>query len=580
MPSLLGAATEAAMGVTRKTDENGQRYIECRFRGRQVLTHPLYNKGTAFSDEERWALRLTGLIPNGHSTVEQQIQRVYRGFDRKGDDLEKYIGLVALQDRNEHLFYQVLSAHIEEMLPIVYTPTVGLACQRFSHILRRTRGLWITPDDKGRIAELLRRCPFDGVQLIVATDNERILGLGDQGAGGMGIPIGKLALYTVAAGIDPGTCLPISLDVGTDNEELLDDPLYVGYPHKRLRGAEYDALIEEFVEAVKEVFPDALLQWEDFKKQNAIDLLDRYRERILSFNDDIQGTAAVAVAGVMAAARVTKTACADERVVILGAGAAGVGIARLLKDHFSRNGVSGDALATSVAVLDSKGLLLEGREYRDEYKKEFAWTHAQAKKYGIDPEGALDLEAVVAGFKPTVLVGTSGQPDTFTESIVKSMAAHCEQPAIFPFSNPTSKAEAKPVDILRWTEGRALVATGSPFDPVEVGGRVRHIGQGNNVYIFPGVGLGALAAKATKVTEPMFTVAANALGEYVSEQTLETGSLFPPLRELRSISRVIAKRVARQAMDDNVAPNISDDEIETRLTEMMWSPEYLPVRPV
>ncbi len=427
---------------------------------------------------------------------------------------------------------------------------------------------------------MLRRCPFDEVQLIVATDNERILGLGDQGAGGMGIPIGKLALYTVAAGIDPGTCLPISLDVGTDNQELLDDPLYVGYPHKRLRGPEYDALVDEFVRAVAEVYPNALLQWEDFKKQNAINLLDRYRDEILSFNDDIQGTAAVAVAGVMAAARVTKTAPKDERIVILGAGAAGVGIARLLKDHFERHGVSGDALNRSVAVLDSKGLLVEGRELGDAYKKDFAWTRDLVQASGLDPDGPLDLAHVVNALKPTVLIGTSGQPGTFTEDIIREMAKHVEQPAVFPFSNPTSKAEATPADILKWTDGRALVATGSPFEPVEINGNVRRIGQGNNVYIFPGVGLGALAAKASKITEPMFTVAANALGNYVSEATLATGSLFPPLPELRSISRKIAERVARQAMEDGVATEIDDGELKDRLDELMWSPEYLPVRPV
>jgi len=566
--------------IRQTRDENGVVTLEIPERGRAVLTHPMYNRGSAFTIEERQALGLTGLLPNRVSTPEMQKQRQLRGLNKKTNDLDKFIQLSELQDRNEHLFYQMLEEHIDEMLPIVYTPTVGKVCQKYSHILRRTRGLWITPDHGGRIEDVLRSSPYDDVKLIVVTDNERILGLGDQGAGGMGIPIGKLALYTVGAGINPCQCLPISLDVGTDNEYLLKDPLYAGYQAPRLRGPAYDAFVDEFIQAVKKVYPHALLQWEDFKKGNAISLLEKYRKELLCFNDDIQGTAAVGLAGVLSAQRVSGTPSSEQRVVILGAGAAGVGIRDLIIERFSRDGVEGDDLLASVAVLDSRGLLTDGRSYSDPYKERVAWPAAIAERYGLSPEGGADLQEVIEKVKPTVLIGTSGVPDTFTEPMVRAMAEHCERPAIFPFSNPTANAEAKPVDLLTWTNGKALVATGSPFANVDINGRSIKIGQGNNVYIFPGVGLGALVAGAREVSDSMFTVAAEMLAARVDEATLATGSLYPPLQGLRPISRAIAKAVALEAMAKGLADTCSEDELERRLEETIWSPVYPKIRAV
>jgi malate dehydrogenase (oxaloacetate-decarboxylating) len=533
----------------------------------------MYNKGSAFTYEERERFGLDGLLPPRMSSPEVQLDRAYANIVRSDEPLQQYIALAALQDRNETLFYKIILRHLEKFAPVVYTPTVGLACQEYSHIFRRGRGLWITPLHKGKIANLLDNAPYDDVALIVVTDNERILGLGDQGAGGMGIPIGKLVLYTVGAGIHPTRVLPISLDVGTDNEALLEDPLYIGYRKPRLRGAEYDALVDEFIQAVKIRFPSALLQWEDFKKATAFTLLDRYRTELLSFNDDIQGTAAVALSGVMAAMRITDIPITEQRVVILGAGAAGIGIGRQLRDAMSAGGLRGDELTAAVAVLDSRGLLVDSRDFRDDYKREFAWPAALAEQKGL--LGSSGLADVVGTVKPTVLIGTSGQPGTFTEDVVRMMAAHVDRPVIFPFSNPTSKCEAVPADLIAWTEGRALVASGSPFDPVCYGDRTIRIGQGNNVYIFPGVGLGALVAKATEVTESMFTIAAKTLASEVGADDLAECALYPPLRELRQITARIAGAVALEAVRQGVAPTATAHEVAERVEEAMWQPEYI-----
>jgi malic enzyme len=553
---------------------------EVPYRGTRLLRHPMYTKGTAFNAQERKDFGLEGLLPNAVSTIEQQERRVYANISRKTEPLEKYIGLAALQDRNEHLFYRLLIDHVEEYLPIVYTPTVGRACQEFSHIFRRARGLWITPAHRGRIYEILGNAPFDDVRLIVVTDNERILGLGDQGAGGMGIPIGKLALYTTAAGIHPSHTLPISLDVGTDNESLLKDELYLGWRLPRLRGPEYDSLVEEFVQAVKKRFPKALLQWEDFKKVNAFRLLDRYRKVIACFNDDIQGTSAVATAGIMAGCRATGIPFKDQRVVILGAGAAGVGIARLLRDTFRRAGLEGENLIRAIANLDSQGLVADDGEINDVHKKDFAWPAALAEKMGLKKGSPRDLLAVVRALKPTVLIGTSAQPGTFTEAIVREMAKHVERPVIFPMSNPTSKSEAKPVDLVAWTNGRALIATGSPFDPVPYEGRMITIGQGNNVFIFPGVGLGALVAEAKEITDAMFAVAAQRLADEVKASDLASGSLFPSATEIRRISARIAEDVVAEARNSGVGRQIPDAEIPKAVAAMIWDPAYLPMVPV
>jgi malic enzyme len=534
----------------------------------------MQTKGSAFCADERRASGLDGLLPWHAGTLQEQARRAYANIARKTDALEKYIGLAALQDRNERLFYRVVCDHLEELLPIVYTPTVGRACQEFSHIFRRARGLWITPGHRGRIQEVLGNAPYADVRLIVVTDNERILGLGDQGAGGMGIPVGKLALYTAAAGIPPWRTLPVSLDVGTDNQALLEDELYLGWRAPRLRGAEYDALVEEFVAAVKALFPCAILQWEDFKKANAFRLLERYRSVLPSFNDDIQGTAAVAVAGIVAGARATGTPLREQRVVILGAGAAGIGIAQLVRETLREAGLAGEDLVSAVASLDSRGLVVDDREIADAYKRPFAWPAALAERRGLGSGRPRDLLAVVKAVRPTVLIGTSGEPGTFGEEVVREMARHVAHPLVFPMSNPTSQSEATPADVLAWTEGRALVATGSPFDPVLVGGREVEIAQGNNVYVFPGVGLGAMVSSATEVTAGMFRAAARQLAAEVSDADLAGGRLFPPVRELRRVAASVARAVAREAAASGAGRPLSDDAVAAGVAAAMWEPGY------
>jgi malate dehydrogenase (oxaloacetate-decarboxylating) len=560
-------------------DESGRPRLEVPFKGATLLRHPLYMKGTAFTAEERAAFSLEGLLPDTVSTLDQQVQRFWANLERKPDALEKYIGLAALQDRNEHLFYRVLVDHVEDLVPIVYTPTVGLACQNFSHIFRRGRGLWITPRHRGRIADVLGNAPYDDVRLIVVTDNERILGLGDQGAGGMGIPIGKLALYTAAAGIHPARTLPISLDVGTDNKALLEDDLYLGWRQPRLRGPEYDALVAEFVSAVQWRFPRALLQWEDFKKGNAFRLLERYRKALPSFNDDIQGTAAVTVAAVLSATRITGVPLRDQRIVILGAGAAGIGIAHLLRDALRRAGLSGEALVAAVANLDSHGFLVDDHPIDDVYKRPFAWPASLAARHGLGEGRPRTLLAAVRALKPTVLIGTSGEPSVFTEEVVREMARHVERPVILPLSNPTSQSEARPADVLRWTGGRALVATGSPFDPVPWEGRTLCIGQANNVFVFPGVGLGALVAGTREVSDRMFTAAAEALAGEVSAGDLSSGRLFPPIGHIRQVSARVAEAVVREAREEGLGQQIEDADIPGRVAAERWDPAYLPLVP-
>ena len=544
------------------------------YSGPQILGHPLYNKGSGFTREERQAFGLEGLLPSAVNTLEQQARRVYENLARKTDPLERYIGLASLEDRNEHLFHYVLGEHLEEFLPIVYTPTVGRACQQFSHIFRRARGLWITPEHRGRIDQVLGNWPEADVRLIVVTDNERILGLGDQGAGGMGIPIGKVAVYTAAAGIPPRHTLPISLDVGTDNQALLDDDLYLGWPHRRLRGPEYDAVVEEFVTAVRRRFPRALLQWEDFKKQNAFNLLDRYRKRLPSFNDDIQGTGAVVLAGILAAARITGIPLADQRVVILGAGAAGIGIARQIRDALERAGRAGDELTRALALVDVGGVLARDGQPLDEFQLPFAWPAELARERGlVAPHG---LEAVVRAVKPTVLIGACGQGGAFDKATVEAMASHVERPLILPLSNPTSQSEAVPADVIAWTHGHALVAAGSPFEPVSHGDREIRIGQCNNAFIFPGMGLGALVAEVREVTDRMFRCAAACLAGQVPEEDLAAGALYPRVRDLRRVSTRIAEAVAREARDSGMGKALSDEAISRAVREAQWEPVYQP----
>jgi len=538
--------------------------------GPELLGNRLLTKDLGFPESERDAFRLRGLLPDRVLTIEEQEELELEHLRRKTDALEAYIGLAALQDRNATLFYRLLADHLAEFMPIVYTPTVGRACVEFSHIIRRTRGVWITPADRGRIPELLRQGPYEDVRLIVVTDNERILGLGDQGAGGMAIPIGKLALYTAACGIHPALTLPVSLDVGTDNPTLLADPLYLGHRAPRLRGPEYDALIEAFVEAVAEVWPGCVIQWEDFKGSNALRILDRYKARVPSFNDDVQGTAAVVVAGILAATRALGTSLADTRVVLAGAGAAGIGIARLIRLAMLDSGMDEASVRRSIVMVDSQGLVHEHRTDLDDSKRELA-VPGEPTTPGL-------VETIVR-VRPSVLVGTTGIGGTFDGDVIQAMAAANDRPVIMPLSNPTSRCEATPADILRWSNGRALVATGSPFDAVEVDGRRLEIGQANNVFIFPGLGLGAIAAEASSITPRMFLLAARALADAVTDERLAAGALYPPVDALRAVSRPIAWTVATEAIAEGLAGVNPATDVEALIDSAMWWPAYVPYVP-
>jgi malic enzyme len=568
---------QVAASITGEETAAGE--LPVAVRGHELLADPLLNKDGAFSDDEREAFGLRGLLPTAVTGIEQQVELELEHLRRKRDSLEQHIGLTALQDRNETLFYRLLAEHLEECAPLVYTPTVGLACAQFSHVLRRPRGLWLTPADIDRIPALLANSGRPDVRLIVVTDNERILGLGDQGAGGMGIPVGKLSLYTAGAGIHPRLTLPISLDVGTDNQRLLEDADYQGFRQPRLRGASYDRFLSAFVAGVEEVFPRALVQWEDFKQHNAIALLDRYRHRLACFNDDIQGTSAVALAGVLVGLRATGGSLERQRFVFLGAGAAGIGIARLVHLALVEAGASPEAARRAILMLDSHGLVHQGRTATEPDKLEFAAGPETMRDLGLSPSAVHDLLAVVERFRPTVLVGTSGTPGTFTERAVRAMAEATPRPLILPMSNPTANSEATPADILAWTGGRALVATGSPFPAVSVGDRQVVVGQANNVYVFPGIGLGAIVSEAREVTDRMFLAAARVLAGRVSPERLAEGALYPPLGTLRGISRAIAVAVAREASASGAGLPMSQDEIAARVDGQMWWPEYLRYRP-
>jgi malate dehydrogenase (oxaloacetate-decarboxylating) len=548
-------------------------------RSSALLGARLLTKDLAFPMDERLAFGLEGLLPDRIFTIEEQVELELEHLRRKTDPLEQYIGLAALQDRNATLFYRLLSEHPEEFLPIVYTPTVGRACQEFSHIIRRTRGLWITPDDIDRIPELLRNSPYEDVRLIVVTDNERILGLGDQGAGGMAIPIGKLALYTAASGIHPALTLPVSLDVGTDNPLLLADPLYLGHRAPRLRGAAYDAVVEAFVTGVKETWPDCVIQWEDFKQHNALRILDRYRERFCSFNDDIQGTAAVVLGGILAAVRSLGGRLVDQRIVIVGSGAAGIGIARLVGIAMRAEGATPEQVRLAIAMVDTHGLVHDGRADLDDDKREVARPAAALAADGLaDLAGVPSLAATVRALRPTILLGATGKAGAFDESLIATMAAAVDRPVVMPLSNPTTATEAVPADVLRWSGGRAIVATGSPFAAVEQDGRRIEIGQANNVFVFPGIGLGAIVAEARWMPDELFLVAARTMAEAVSEERLAAGAIYPSVSELRTVTRSIAIAVARTVVRLGMARchETSDADVTAAVDRAMWWPDYVP----
>lgn len=558
--------------LRRKPDGDELTVAKC---GPDLLRFPLCNKGTGFSPDERRRLNIDGALPARHSDIDSQVERIYKSIFFNPDPMGRSIGLASLQDRNETLYYKLLHEHLEEAMPIVYTPTVGKASQYYSRVFRRARGVFITPEHKGRIEEVLRTsAPFSGVKLMVVTDNEAILGIGDQGAGGMAISIGKLALYCVGAGIHPAQTLPISLDVGTNNQELLDDPLYVGWRHKRLSGDAYIEIVDEFVAAASAVFPGVVIQWEDFKKDNALMILDRYRHALPSFNDDIQGTGAVASACIQAGCRVAGTNFADSRVVIYGAGAAGLGIQRQLREQLSRAGVSGAALTRAVIVMDSRGIVSDDREGLDDYKNEMAWPGSMVAELGLDAAGRNDLRAVVAAYKATALIGASGQGGAFDEATVRAMLEHNDAPIILPMSNPTSISEAIPKNLMNWTDGKALIATGSPFDPVPSDNGPRRIGQANNVFVFPGIGLGTIITDATEITDGMISASANALAESLSDADIAEKNLVPDIGRMWDVCGDVAMAVAKQAIADGVAGESNIKTLQTRLADYRWRPNY------
>jgi len=548
--------------------------LEVSLTGSQLLDAPTFNKGSSFPEDERRELGLLGLLPYHASTVDEQLARTYENYKAKTSDLGRYVFLTSLMDRNETLFYRLVLDHITEMMPIVYTPTVGLGCQRYSHVFRRPRGLYISYPYKNQIGILLNNAPLSEVEVVVATDGERILGLGDLGVGGMGIPVGKLSLYTLCAGIYPNTTLPILLDVGTDNEELLNDPLYLGWRHKRVRGAEYDDFIEAFVTALTKRFPDVLLQWEDFAKGNAARLLNKYQDRLCTFNDDIQGTGAVTLAGVIAAMKVKGSHLGRQKVVILGAGSSAIGISDLIVEGMRLEGISEGESRSAIWLIDSRGLVHSARADLEPAKRRYAQPIDSLENWKKERSDCFTFLDVVENVRPTVLIGTSAQPGAFTEDIVRLMGQHTDRPVIFPLSNPTSKSEATPADILRWTSGRAIVATGSPFAPVSEGGGTFCIGQCNNAFIFPGIGLGVLASKARRVTRRMFVLAALSLSEFSPALSDPFAALYPPLEIVRDVSRKVALAVGFEAQRAGLAEQTSPEELNRRIDMKIWKPHY------
>jgi malate dehydrogenase (oxaloacetate-decarboxylating)(NADP+) len=553
-------APRAAAKTTRKAAAPAPRIPK----GQALLRDPLLNKGTAFTEAEREALRLRGLLPPHVHTMDEQLARVLENYRAKQTDLDRYIHLASLQDRNETLYYRLVMDHINEMMPIIYTPTVGQACQKFGHIFRRPRGLYLSYKDRGRVAEILKNWPEKDVRIIVVTDGERILGLGDQGAFGMGIPIGKLSLYTACAGIDPSKSLPVLLDVGTERDSLLEDPLYIGIRQRRVRGEAYDEFVEEFMTAASKRFPKALIQFEDFGNLNAFRLLEEFRDRVLTFNDDIQGTAAVALSGLYSALRLTKKTLGEQQILFFGAGEAGVGIGELIVSAMIDEGVPPEEARRKCWFVDSKGLVVKSREGLAEHKLRFAHDFA------FQP----DLLSAIKALKPTAIVGVSTQGKAFNQEVIETMSAMNARPIIFALSNPTSKAECTAEEAYNWSKGKAIFASGSPFEPVVYNGKTYVPGQGNNAYIFPGVGLGAIAVEAKSVTDRMFFESAKALAAQVLESDLEMGRIYPSLERIQEVSAAIAVAVAESAFRDRLAGIRKPRDLAAFIRRQMWKPEY------
>ena len=545
-------------------------------RGMDLLDRPLLNKGTAFSEAERTEFGLHGLLPTQVETLEHQAARAYEAYQRKDDDLERHIYLRALQDTNEVLFYKLLLDHIAEMTPIVYTPTVAQACEQFSHIYRRARGLFVSYPSRDSIGRLLKNRPNRDVDVIVVTDGERILGIGDQGAGGLGIPIGKLSLYTLIGGIHPARTLPIVLDVGTNNPERLNDPEYIGWRHERITGQDYFDFVDQFVQAVRQELPGTCLQWEDFATPHARPILQRYRDQLLTFNDDIQGTSAVALGAILGAVNATRKKLKDQQIVMLGAGSAGIGVADGLREAMKGEGLSEQEARSHFWVIDKDGLLHSGRKDLTPEQSVYAQPESRVAGWPRTSNGHIGLGDVIANIDATILIGLSTVAGAFSEPIVREMARKTERPIIFPLSNPTARSEAKAEDLIQWTGGRALVATGSPFAPVNYGGRKVPIAQCNNVYIFPAMGLGVVASGARRVTEPMMLAAARTLGGNSPAMKDNSASLLPPLTEIRRVAADIAVAVGIEAQKNGVAPKLSEEELRRRVGKAQWTPEYAP----
>ncbi|MBT8122512.1 MAG: NAD-dependent malic enzyme [Gammaproteobacteria bacterium] len=548
--------------------------MSSKCRDKYVLENPLFNKGTAFTREERRLYGLLGLLPPHVETLEQQVRRVYEAFLKKAGDMERHIFLRSLQDTNETLFYRLVDDHLSEMMPIIYTPVVGAACQKFSEIYRRPRGLFIPYPERDYIDEMLANAMVDDVRVIVVTDGERILGLGDQGAGGMGISIGKLSLYTACGGIDPSCTLPVLLDAGTNNADALQNPLYIGWRNKRVTGQAYDDFVDLFVQAVKRRWPEVLLQFEDFAKDTASPLLERYRDQLCVFNDDIQGTASVAVGTLFSALKQTGEKLGQQNILFVGAGSAGCGIAEQLVATLSAGGMPDEEARSRIFMAGQRGLLHDGTDGLLPFQQRFVQPQSRLRDWTTGSGNEISVMDIIRNARPTVLIGVSGQPGLFTQELVTEMAGYCERPVIFPLSNPTSRAEAVPADLYRWTNGRALVATGSPFPPVELDGVCYPVSQSNNSYIFPGLGLGVLASGARRISDGMLMAASVALGEYPRASDCDTEPLLPSLDEIRQVSRYIARAVGEQAQTEGLADEMPGELLADRIEAISWRPEY------
>ncbi|MCL9683724.1 NAD-dependent malic enzyme [Legionella maioricensis] len=566
------------MDYIQRTDEQGKSYLEVKTQGFTLISNPILNKGTAFSDQERLDFFLNGLLPPEVSTIDEQRNRSYEAFKSKATDLEKYMYMRDLQDSNETLYYNLMKEHIVEIMPIVYTPIVGAACQNFSHIYRRPRGLFIAYPNRDKIDTILANPRFDHVKVIVVSDGERILGLGDQGAGGMGIPIGKLALYSACAGIHPSSTLPILLDSGTNNAELLKDPLYMGWRHERVRDEEYDEFVEAFIKAIKKRFPNILLQWEDFALQNATRLLDKYRDQLCTFNDDVQGTAAIATGTLLSAVQVTGIQLRDQKIVIVGAGSAGCGIAELIVHAMIDDGISEEKARSQIYMIDRNGLLIEGMGGLLPFQEKLLKSKAAIANWKCDNGNMVSLKDVIKNLHPNALVGVSAQPGIFTEELVREMASHVDKPIIMPLSNPISRSEAIPENLMKWTNDRAVIGTGSPFGNIIKDGKPFRVDQTNNVYIFPGMGLGLIAVKAKIVTDKMFMAAAKALASCSPAKKNSKANLLPSLDTVREVSYQVALAVAKEAVKSKLAEPMTDEQLEKCIHQHVWEPVYVPYR--